>query len=275
MAYKALILEKEGPVAIITLNRPEVGNSFDMTLGAEFDYVIRRLGEDGDIRAVIITGAGKYFSTGIDLSMFATPERHAGEVGGIQDVLPSVEDQTLGKGTAVAATIRIRNMPKPVIAAVNGPAVGLGLSVALACDIIIASDRAKFSMAFVKRGIAPDTGASFNLPRVVGLQRACELTFTGDTIDAAEADHIGMASRVVPHDDLMKAARELAERIAKNPPLAVGLAKSQLYQAMLETDMIEHMKRELETMAELMKTADFLEAAAAFMEKREPVFKGE
>ncbi|TET15846.1 MAG: hypothetical protein E3J81_04235 [Dehalococcoidia bacterium] len=275
MAYKALILEKEGPVAIITLNRPEVGNSFDMTLGAEFDYVIRRLGEDRDIRAVIITGASKYFSTGIDLSMFATPERHAGEAGGIQDVLPSEEDQTLGKGTAVAAAIRIRNMPKPVIAAVNGPAVGLGLSVALACDIIIASDRAKFSMAFVKRGIAPDTGASFNLPRVVGLQRACELTFTGDTIDAAEADHIGMASRVVPHDDLMKAARELAERIANNPPLAVGLAKSQLYQAMLETDMIEHMKRELETMAELMKTADFLEAATAFMEKREPVFKGE
>ncbi len=275
MAYKALILEKEGPVAIITLNRPEVGNSFDMTLGAEFDYVIRRLGEDRDIRAVIITGASKYFSTGIDLSMFATPERHAGEAGGIQDVLPSEEDQTLGKGTAVAAAIRIRNMPKPVIAAVNGPAVGLGLSVALACDIIIASDRAKFSMAFVKRGIAPDTGASFNLPRVVGLQRACELTFTGDTIDAAEADHIGMASRGVPHDDLMKAARELAERIANNPPLAVGLAKSQLYQAMLETDMIEHMKRELETMAELMKTADFLEAATAFMEKREPVFKGE
>jgi 2-(1,2-epoxy-1,2-dihydrophenyl)acetyl-CoA isomerase len=275
MTYKALILEKEGPVAIITLNRPEVGNSFDMTLGAELDYVIRRVGEDRDIRAVIITGAGKYFSTGIDLSMFATPERHASGVGSIQDVLPSKEDQTLGKGTAVAAAIRIRNMPKPVIAAVNGPAVGLGLSVALACDIIIASDRAKFSMAFVKRGIAPDTGASFNLPHVVGLQRACELTFTGDTIDATEADHIGMASRVVPHDDLMKAARELAERIAKNPPLAVGLAKSQLYQAMLETDMIEHMKRELETMAKLMKTADFMEAAAAFMEKREPVFKGE
>jgi enoyl-CoA hydratase/carnithine racemase len=275
MAYKALVLEKEGPVAIITLNRPEVGNSFDMTLGAEFDHVIRRVGEDRDIRAVIITGAGNYFSTGIDLSMFTTPERHASEDSGIQDVLPSKEDQTLGKGTAVAAAIMIRNMPKPVIAAVNGPAVGLGLSVALACDIIIASDRAKFSMAFVKRGIAPDTGASFNLPRVVGLQRACVLTFTGDTIDATEAEHIGMASRVVPHDDLMKAARELAERIAKNPPLAVGLAKSQLYQAMLETDMIEHMKRELETMAKLMKTADFLEAATAFIEKREPVFKGE
>ncbi len=274
MAYKALILEKEGPIAIITLNRPEVGNSFDMTLGVEFDYVIRQVGEDRDIRAIIITGAGKYFSTGIDLSMFVASERHAGEERGIQDVLPSEEDQTLGKGTAVAATIRIRNMPKPVIAAVNGPAVGLGLSVALACDIIIASDRARFSMAFVKRGVVPDTGASFNLPRVVGRQTACELTFTGDTIDAAEANRIDLVKRVVPHDDLMKAARELAERIAKNPPLAVGLAKSQLYQAMLETDMIKHMKLELETMVELMKTADFLEAAAAFMEKREPVFKG-
>ncbi|MCJ7522150.1 MAG: enoyl-CoA hydratase-related protein, partial [Dehalococcoidia bacterium] len=231
--------------------------------------------EDQDIRVVIVTGAGKYFSTGTDLSMWTAPERHAGEEGGIQDIFPSEDDETFGKGTAVASAIRIRNMPKPVIAAVNGTAAGLGFSVALACDIIIASDRARFSMAFVRRGVAPDTGASFNLPRVVGPQRACELTFTGDTIDAAEAERIGLASRVVPHDKLMTAARELAERIAKNPPLAVGLAKSQLYQGMMETDMLKHMKLEVETMGELMKTADFIEAASAFMEKREPVFKGE
>ncbi len=275
MAYKALIVEKEGPVTIITLNRPEVGNSFDITLGLEFDHEIKQVSEDRDIRAVIITGAGKYFSTGTDLSMWVAPERHAGEEGSAQDLLPSEEDETFGKGTAVASAIRIRNMPKPVIAAVNGTAAGLGLAVALACDIIIASDRARFSMAFVKRGVAPDTGASFNLSRIVGPQRACELTFTGDTIDAAEADRIGMASRVVPHDELMRAAGELAERIAKNPPLAVGLAKSQLYQGMAETDMVEHMKLEVETMGKLMKTADFLEAATAFIEKREPVFRGE
>ena len=275
MAYKALIVEKEGPVAVITLNRPEVGNSFDMTLGLEFDHEIRHVSEDQDIRVVIITGAGKYFSTGTDLSMWTAPERHAGEEGGAQDLLPSEEDETFGKGTAVASAIRIRNMPKPVIAAVNGTAAGLGFSVALACDIIIASDRARFSMAFVRRGVAPDTGASFNLPRVVGPQRACELTFTGDTIDAAEAERIGLVSRVVSHDKLMTAARELAERIAKNPPLAVGLAKSQLYQGMMETDMIKHMKLEVETMGKLMKTADFIEAASAFMEKRESVFKGE
>ena len=275
MAYKALIVKKEGPVTIITLNRPEVGNSFDITLGLEFDHEIKQASEDQNVRTVIITGAGKYFSTGTDLSMWVAPERHASEDGGAQDLLPSEDDGTFGKGTAVASAIRIRNMPKPVIAAVNGTAAGLGLAVALACDIIIASDRARFSMTFVKRGVAPDTGASFNLSRIVGPQRACELTFTGDTIDAAEADRIGMASRVVPHDELMMAARELAERIAKNPPLAVGIAKSQLYQGMAETDMVEHMKLEVETMGKLMKTADFLEAATAFIEKREPVFRGE
>jgi 2-(1,2-epoxy-1,2-dihydrophenyl)acetyl-CoA isomerase len=166
-------------------------------------------------------------------------------------------------------------MSKPVIAAVNGSAVGQGLAVALACDIIVASDRARFAMAFVKRGVNPDTGASFNLPRLVGIQRACELGFTGNTIDATEAERIGLVSRVVPHDNLMKVAKELSDQIAKNPPLAVKFAKAQMYQAMIEPDMIKHMQREVETMEQLMKTADFLEAATAFLEKREPVFRGE
>ena len=275
MAYETIILEKAKHVATITLNRPKVGNAFDMTLGAEFDHAIKLLGQDRDVRAIIITGAGSYFSTGIDLSMFTAPERHASKVVALKDVLPAEDDETFGKGTAVAAVIRIKNMLKPVIAAVNGPAVGLGLSIVLACDIIIASSMAKFGMVFVKRGVVPDTGASFDLPRVVGLKKACELTFTGDTIDAAEAEHIGMVSRVVPQDDLMNTARQLAAKIADNPPLAVGLAKIQLYQAMVETDVIRHMKWEVENMENLMKTADFMEAASAFFEKRKPVFKGE
>jgi 2-(1,2-epoxy-1,2-dihydrophenyl)acetyl-CoA isomerase len=275
MAYQELILEKDGPVAILTLNRPKVGNSFDMLLGVEFDHAVLSLSEDREVRAVIVTGAGEYFSTGIDLSMFVAPERHAPQTDDMEGIMPSPEDQTPGKGTAVAAAIRIRSMPKPVIAAVNGPAVGLGLAVALACDIVIASEKAKFSMAFVKRGVAPDTGASFTLPRAVGLQAACELTFTGDIIDAAEAERIGMARRVIPHGELLDSARSLAQRIAENPPLAVGTAKAQLYEAMAETDMVEHMRRELETMGRLMQTADFAEAATAFLEKREPVFRGE
>jgi len=275
MTYETIVLKKAEYVATVTLNRPKVGNAFDMTLNAEFDHAIRLLGEDRDVRAIIITGAGSYFSNGIDLSMFTTPERHADKVVALKDVLPAEDDETFGKGTAVAAVIRIKNMPKPVIAAVNGTAVGLGLSIVLACDITIASTTAKFGMVFVKLGVVPDTGASFDLPRVVGLKKACELTFTGDIIDASEAERIGMVSRVVSPDELMDAARQLAQKIANNPPLAVGLAKSQLYRAMVETDMIKHMKWEVENMENLMKTADFLEAASAFFEKRKPIFKGE
>ena len=273
--YKALDIEKEGAIVVITLNRPEVGNAFDMNMGAELDHAVRQIGEDKETRALIITGSGRHFSTGIDLGIFTKSDRRAPEEPAKQEILPPEDDETPGKGTALAAAIRIRNMLKPVIAAVNGPAVGLGFSIALACDIIIASDRGKFSLAFVKRGVVPDTGGTFNLPRIVGMQKACELALTGDTIDASEAERIGLAGRVVPHDELMTAAKELAGRIAQNPPLAVGLTKSYLHQAMLTTDMVDHMKQEVATVEKLMSTADFLEAAAAFIEKRPPVFKGE
>jgi enoyl-CoA hydratase/carnithine racemase len=274
MAYKALILEKEGPVALITLNRPHAGNSFDFSLMVEIDDVLRVVGEDRDIRAVIITGAGKYFSTGVDLSMFTDAESLVEKEGGGSDILPLPDDQTYGRGTVVGAVIRMRNMNKPVIAAVNGPVVGAGCSLVLGCDMRIASDKATFSMVFVKRGIVPDTGGSFTLPRIVGLPRACELILTGDRIDAAEAERIGLVNKVVPHDDLMAAVKELATKITKNPPLAVEMAKADLYRAMEETDIIEQMKREEASQARLLNTEDFMEAAMAFLEKREPQFKG-
>jgi len=273
MTYEAIIVEREGPVAIITMNRPQAGNSFDITMNMELDYEIKRTSEDQDIRAVIITGAGDFFNTGIDLSMFVAPERHAAR-GVRPDLMPSADDETFGNGTGLATVIRIKSMPQPVIAAVNGSAVGMGLALAMACDIIIASDEARFSMAFVRRGVVPDTAASYNLPRLVGLRRACELSFTGDIIDAAEAERIGLVNRVVPHDELMDSARDLALRIAKNPPIAVSLTKAQLYQGANETDMVKHMIWEVENMARLMQTADFREAATAFLEKREPVFGG-
>jgi len=274
MAYRALILEKEGAVAIITLNRPDAGNSFDFRLMEEIDAVLRDVAEDRKIRAVILTGAGKYFSTGVDLKMFTNAEALVGKEGEVEDKITADDDQTYGKGTVVGAVIRMRNMSKPVIGAINGPVAGAGFSLVLGCDIRIASDRARFSMVFVKRGIVPDTGGSFTLPRVVGLPKACEMIFTGDMVDAVGAERIGLVNRVVPHDDLMKAAKELAVKIAKNPPLAVAMAKADLYKAMAETDMIKQMKREVKSQEKLLNTEDFMEAATAFLEKREPVFKG-
>lgn len=274
MAYRALILQKEGPVAIITLNRPDAGNSFDFRLMEEVDAALREVAKDKSVRAVILTGAGKYFSTGINLGMFTDAKGMVEKDGGVEDKITDDADQTYGKGTPVAAVIRMRSMSKPVIAAINGPAVGAALSILLGCDIRIASDKARFSMIFVKRGISADTGGSFTLPRAVGLAKACEMVLTGDMIDAAEAERIGLVNRVVPHDDLMKAAKDLAMKIAKNPPLAVAMAKADLYKAMEEKDIIKQMKREEKTQEVLMNTEDFMEAATAFMEKREPVFKG-
>jgi enoyl-CoA hydratase/carnithine racemase len=274
MAYRALKLEREGPVAIITLNRPDAGNSFDFRLMEEVDAVLREVSKDKSIRAVILTGAGKYFSTGINLSMFTDAKGMVEKDGGVEDKITDDADQTYGKGTPVAAVIRMRSMNKPVIAAINGPTVGAALSLVLGCDIRIASDKARFSMIFVKRGIAADTGGSFTLPRAVGLAKACEMVLTGDMIDAAEAERIGLVNKVVPHDDLMKVARELAMKIAKNPPLAVAMAKADLYRAMEEKDIIKQMKHEEKTQEVLINTEDFMEAATAFLEKREPVFKG-
>ena len=220
MKYDRLILQKEGYIAIVTFNRPEVGNSFDFRLMEEIDHVLRALDEDSNIRAVIITGAGKYFCTGVDLSIFVNPEAREKEQIGEKDIASSrVQEETgevpWGKGTVVGAVVVMRNMRKPVIAAVNGPAVGLGFSLALAADIRIASDRAKFSAVFIKRGVAPDTGASFTLPRVVGFPKALELFLTGDMIDVAEAERIGVVNKVVPHDEVMKAAKEMTPGTAR------------------------------------------------------------
>jgi 2-(1,2-epoxy-1,2-dihydrophenyl)acetyl-CoA isomerase len=274
MAYKALILEKDGPIATITLNRPDAGNALDFNMMGEIDHVMAAVAKDPEVRAVILTGAGKYFSTGIDLSVFTNAESLVEKEGGWADVSPDPDDDTYGRGTPVGAVIRMRNMEKPVIGAINGTVVGAAFSLALACDMRIASDRARFSMVFVKRGIVPDSGGSFTLPRVVGFPKACEMILTGETIDAAEADRIGLVNRVVPHDELMAAAKELAGKIAKNPPLAVALGKADLYNSMKVPDIVEQMKREEVSQDRLLNTEDFMEAATAFMEKREPHFKG-
>jgi 2-(1,2-epoxy-1,2-dihydrophenyl)acetyl-CoA isomerase len=170
--------------------------------------------------------------------------------------------------------LKIRSMMKPVIAAVNGMAAGGGMGVALACDMRIMSDKARFSTVFIKRGVIPDCAATYNLPRLVGMAKACELVLRGNVIDAQESERIGLVNKVVPHDELMKATREFAGEIAENPPIAVGLAKAALYKGMLETDIGGQMDYEAYIQNALMATEDFAEGIKSFFEKREPVFRG-
>ncbi|UCC59339.1 MAG: enoyl-CoA hydratase/isomerase family protein [Dehalococcoidia bacterium] len=269
MPYNAVILEKNDMLATITLNKPDVNNAFDLPMMEEVDDAINDVSRDTDVRVVIITGAGKAFCTGGDVTYLQTLIEDRACIA--RTVIGDVVRRT---GTMLTVSLKIRNMMKPVIAAVNGIAAGGGMGLALACDMRIMSDKARFSTIFIKRGVIPDCAATYNLPRLVGMAKACELVLRGNIIDAAEAERIGLINRIVPHDELMDATRELAAEIAKNPPIAVGLAKASLYKGMLETDMGSQMDYEAYIQNALMATEDFQEGINSFLEKREPVFKG-
>ena len=269
MPYKSVILEKKDMIATITLNKPDVNNAFDLPMMGEIDDAMNDVAQDADIRALIITGAGKAFCTGGDVSYLQTliEDRAAFSRTTIGDAVRRI-------GTMPTTVLKIRNMVKPVIAAVNGVAAGGGMGLALACDMRIISDKARFSTIFIKRGVIPDCAATFNLPRLVGMAKACELVLTGRVISAQEAERIGLVNMVVPHDELMKATREFAAEIAQNPPLAVGLAKAALYRGLDAEDIGAHMDYENYTQNALMGTEDFQEGINSFFEKREPVFRG-
>jgi len=170
-------------------------------------------------------------------------------------------------------SILLREFAKPIIASINGVAVAGGLDFACACDIRIASDRARFAMVYVRRGMIPVDGGTFLLPRLVGIDRACQLIWTGDMIDAKEAERMGLVTTVVPHEELESATRELAEKLAKGSPLAIQKAKRVIYEG-LEMDMKSALRQVTSIVKELQDTEDHKEGVRAFVEKREPVFKG-
>lgn len=268
MAYETVIYEKEDGVAIMTLNRPEVRNAFDARMQAEMDAVLTEVAKDRDARVLIVTGAGKAFCTGADVAyLMSLGEQHALHQ-------TAMEEMIRGDGNILTTVLKIRNLPKPVIAAVNGTAAGGGLALALACDIRIASNAARFNMIFTKRGVIPESGSTYTLPRLIGTARALELVFTADTVDAAEADRIGLVNRVVPADQLMTAAKELAAKIAQNSPLALGFAKAAIYKGMAETDIASQMDYEAYVENVLFGTEDFQEGIKSFMEGRPAQFKG-
>ena len=263
MTYECLLYEVKDGIATLTLNRPDRLNALGGSLREDLHDAVTRSAADPEVRVMVITGAGKGFCSGGDVK--AMGEAKAG-----QRERPLIEKIAPGRDRTLLA---MREAPQPIIAAVNGAAAGAGMNLALGCDIRIASTAARFTQAFVKRGLHPDWGGTYFLPRVVGTAKACEMIFTGDVIDAAEAERLGIVSCVVAPEELMPAAYEFARRIAAGPPVAIRLAKRSIY-ANSELDLRAALQ--VETMAQniCFETEDATEGIRAFGEKRAPVFKG-
>ena len=269
MEFEQILYEKADGVATITLNRPERMNAFTSTMIREWAQALEDARLDREVRVVIVTGAGRGFCAGADLrgesELTERPDREgpvaaADRRNWLRDGVHNVPRQ-------------VALLDKPYLAAVNGPAVGAGMDMCSMADLRIASEQARFAMSYVKVGLVPGDGGCYYLPRIVGLAKALELIWTGDFIDAQEALRIGYVSRVVPADELMPTARELAQRIARGPAVAVQLAKRLVYRG-LGGDVQEALEAAGQAMAIVQSTEDAREGPRAFVEKREPQFKG-
>lgn len=261
-AYSTVNLSVRNGAARIELNRPETMNAWDRQLGIDLLAAVQRVAEDPQVRAVLIRGAGRGFSSGADLraGFDATPE-------GQPDV------RTVLRERYHPIITQIRRMPKPVIAAVNGPAVGIGCSLALACDLILAAESAYFLLAFVNIGLVPDGGSSAFLPARIGQARATELAMLGERLPAARALQWGLVNRVVPDAELEAAADELLGRLATGPTRSYAGTKRQL-NAWLYPGLDEQLELEAEIQQEQAASADFAEGVSAFAAKRPPRFQG-
>ncbi len=266
MGYESLILEKTGHVAVLTLNRPEKLNAFDRQLSGEFHAALNEV-EAGfpDIRALVLTGAGRGFCSGADVSILAE-DRPSGQESDQRDTHAKAVSSVIALGP------RLPQLPQPVIAAVNGVAAGAGLAIALASDIRVASDQARFSSVFIKRAMVPDNCASYFLPSLAGWGVAAEMALTGRIYDAQQALQMGLVNNVVPADRLMEEARTLAEEIASNPPLAVRSTKQLLISHM--PDLARVARQEYAANAPSNGSEDKREAVMSFIEKRAPVYHG-
>lgn len=263
MTYKCLLFDVKDRVATLTLNRPERLNALGDTLREDLHDAILKCGGDPGVGVIVITGAGRGFCSGGDVKSMSDRDQSGQNVTTGEQLGP-VRDRCI---------LAMRDCPKPIIAAINGAAAGAGMNLALACDLRIASTAAKFSQAFVKRGLPPDWGGSWFLPRVVGTAKACELIFTGDTIDAAEALRLGIVNAVAAPEALMNEAYALARKIAAGPPVALQLAKRAIYRN-LETDLRAGLEFETFAQGVCKATEDGKEGVKAFIEKRAPVFRG-
>lgn len=251
-------------IARITLNKPEKLNAMTWSSWAELEHAITLAEADDDVRCVVITGAGRGFCAGTDL----TDRRPESEWQARPFSGRKAKYRSRYLGTA-----QVYHCTKPTIAAVNGVSVGAGFSLAMACDLRVASENARFGAVFTKRAIVADTGATWFLPRLVGQEKALELLYTGRIIDAAEALRIGLVGEVVPHDQLAGRVTALATEIARGPALAIELDK-RLVQEAFSRDLDSQIEMEQFLQGITQQSEDALEGRNSFLEKREPVFKG-
>ncbi len=263
MSFETIQLEMRGAVCLLTLNRPERLNALTVAVGKEFQSAIGEARERG-ARAMVLTGAGRAFCAGGDL-------REMQEIAGREGRLEAFFDEPLRVLNDVI--LLIRNTPLPFIAAVNGAASGGGCNLALACDLVVAAEGARFNQAFIKIGLSPDCGGTFMLPRLIGWKRAAELMFTGDMVSAEQAWQMGMINSVVPDAELMPNVLALAERLANSPTAAIGQIK-RLLEASANNDYGGQLELERKAQIESGQTKDFVEGVAAFLEKRPPRFVG-
>lgn len=259
--YETILFEKNAGVANVALNRPRKLNAFDGEMHEELYDALEAAASDDEVRCVVLRGEGRGFSAGADLAGILEGTDGEPDLG---EYLRSTYSRLVSRMVAIE---------KPIIAALHGPVYGAGVGVALACDLRVAAESAKFSVAFIKIGLMPDAGVSFFLPRVVGLGRAMQMSLLGDAVEAEEALGIGLVNRVVPDEKLAEETAALARRLAAMPTAAIGKVKHSLY-ASFESDLETALEREAEGQTFCGYTQDHKEGVAAFFEKREARFNG-
>ncbi len=268
MNYQTIILEKRGNVATITLNRPEKLNAISHQMTSELISALDDVDEDDEMRVLVITGTGRGFCSGADVGgMVSGTERGTGTARGMEEIRQELS-QSAGR-----VIPKLQKMQKPTIAMINGAAVGAGFDLALACDLRVGSENARFMNAFVRIGLFPGWGGTWLYPRAMGLGKALEFLFTGDFMEAKEAERLGVLNRLVPADELEKETMALALKIANGPPLAMRLAKLQVYKGLgMDLETALQMAAACETIT--LSSEDHKEGVAAFREKRQATFRG-
>lgn len=262
MSDQHILYEVTGNVAVITLNRPEAKNAFSPDMIRQWPEYLRKAREDDSVRVVILTGRGDTFCSGGDIRDMAEGRLKSWDMKnflweGVHRIVLAMED-----------------LDKPVIAAINGAAMGAGLDMALMCDLRICSDQARLAESYIMMGLVPGDGGAYFLPRIIGLPKAMELLLTGDSITAEEALELRLVNRVVRHDTLMEETLKFARKIASKPPLAVRMMKRAVHQS-LTSSLRAHLDYISSQLSLLSETKDHQEAARAFLEKRKPLFLGE